>query len=870
MRDDGKAVLRVAASGSLETKSEIGFTPRFARLGLLALSCVTLAVWLSSRALLTANFLPHWYCFVGNTRLLWTTVIADLLIGLSYVAISTTLAWLVHRAGRELPYSGFFWAFGLFIVSCGVTHFLEIVTVWKPVYWLAAAAKIVTAAASVGTAVVLLVAADDIVDFVRTAREAASHRGNERFRALIQATPMPVISSDLEGKVTAWNPAAERVFGWRADEVLGKLAEIAPEDKDQERTQLCGKTAAGEVTIGFETTRLNRQGLRFPVSISTAPIVNQDARVTGLVEVIEDISDRKRTENELQEKTAVLTAVTQALTDFLDSGNWSMASQHLLTFAIQQTQSEYGFLGVILEGSVLRVLAHDGVTWDVKLNRDLYEEKTQQHARTGYFEIAHVHNLLSEVISKGEPVISNLPDRDRRSGGLPAGHPPMRAFLGVPIFKGQQAVGLIGVANRPGGYTGQELRYLETMSQATGVLYDNYRQTLKHAALEAQKEKLEAQVRQAQKMEVLGRLAGGVAHDFNNLLMVLGGCSELLEKSLPKESGARVYLDQIQRTIEKATAITKQLLAFSRKQVLAIRALDLHAALTASEFMLPRLLGSDIELTFRHEAAHSWILSDPAQIEQVIMNLAVNSRDAMPEGGRLTVSTRNATKLPESAADVGNQNWVVLEVGDTGTGMDEEIRARIFEPFFTTKLDGKGTGLGLATVYGIVKQSQGHIHVESTLGRGTRFEIYFPATAPIAAREPTPSPLAARTTDSEINATILVADDEAALRHAIAEILRSSGYKVLEAETSTEALELARQHRGQLEILLTDIVMPGLRGPELARRVAKVHPEVQIVYMSGYAEGLPEAQLPENSMFLQKPFRFATLLEQLKLVRRRI
>ncbi|HXN52938.1 MAG TPA: ATP-binding protein [Candidatus Acidoferrum sp.] len=854
------------ASASLGIRSDLGFTPRAVKLGLLALTCATSVVWLSSRTLLSTNFLPHWYCFVGNTRLLWTTVIADLLIGLSYVAISTTLAWLVRRAGRDLPYSSFFWAFGLFIVSCGVTHFLEIVTVWKPVYWLSAAAKAITAAASVGTSIVLIIAADDIVDFVRTAREAASRRGNERFRALIQATPMPVISSDLDGKVTAWNPAAERAFGWRADEVLGKLAEIVPEDKVQERVALRNKTTAEKVTVGFETARVNREGLRFPVSISTAPVFDENGAVSGLVSVIEDISERKKAELELYEKSAVLTAVTQALTDFLDSGNWSAASQHLLTFAIRQTQSQYGFLGVILEGPVLRILAHDGIVWDVKLDRPLHEEK-MQHAQ-GYFEVAHVHNLLGEVINKGGPVIANSPGTDERSGGLPAGYPPMNAFLGVPIFKGQQAVGLIGVANRAGGYTEQEVRCLETMSQATGVLYDNYRQNLKHAALETQQAKLEAQVRQAQKMEVLGRVAGGVAHDFNNMLMVIGGCSELLERSLAKESTARVYLDQIQRTTEKATAITKQLLAFSRKQVLAIRPMDLHAALTASEFMLPRLLGSDVELTFRHEAAQSWILSDPAQIEQVIMNLVVNSRDAMPEGGRLTVSTRNVQGLPEGGDSAESQTWVVLEVEDTGTGMDEQTRARIFEPFFTTKLDGKGTGLGLATVYGIVKQIGGHIQVESTLGQGTRFEIYFPATQAQAAAQADDSP-AASTTDSGIDATILIADDESALRHAIVEILRTSGYKVLEAESSTQALEMARQHPGQLDILLTDIVMPGLRGPELARRVAKIHPEVRIVYMSGYAEEFPEAQLPANSTFLQKPFRFATLLEQLKLVRRR-
>jgi PAS domain S-box-containing protein len=372
------------ASASLGTNSHLDFTPRAVKLGLLVTTLVTSALWLSSRALLSTNFLPHWYCFVGNTRLLWTTVIADLLIGLSYVAISSTLAWLVRRAGRDLPYSNFFWAFGLFIVSCGMTHFLEIVTVWKPVYWLSAAAKVITAAASVGTAIVLIVAADDIVDFVRTAREAASQRGNERFRALIQATPMPVVSSDLDDKVTAWNPAAERLFGWRADEVLGKLPEIVPEDKTMERTELRDKTASGEVTTGFETVRTNREGVRFPVSLSTAPVSDENGNITGLVNVIEDISERKKTELELYEKSAVLTAVTQALTDFLDSGNWSAASQHLLTFAIRQTQSQYGFLGVILEGPVLRVLAHDGVTWDVKLNRALYDEKMRQHAADGY------------------------------------------------------------------------------------------------------------------------------------------------------------------------------------------------------------------------------------------------------------------------------------------------------------------------------------------------------------------------------------------------------------------------------------------------------------------------------------------------------
>jgi PAS domain S-box-containing protein len=621
--------------------------------------------------------------------LLWTTVLADLLIGLAYLVISVTLVRLARRAGPRLPYSSFFWAFGLFIVSCGMTHFLEVATVWKPVYWLSAAAKVVTAFASVGTAVVLLVAADDIVEFVRTAREAASRRGNERFRALIQATPMAVISSDLDGHVAAWNPEAERVFGWRSDEMMGRLPAIVPQEKDLESVQLRQKTIAGEVTTALESVRVNRQGQFVPVSISMGPVFGDDGAISGFVEVIQDISKRKQAE-------------------------------------------------------------------------------------------------------------------------------------------------------------------------------------IERSVLEAQRARLEAQVRQAQKMEVLGRLAGGVAHDFNNMLMVLGGCSELLDRSLPRESSARIYLDQIQRTTEKAAAITMQLLTFSRKQVIEFRPMDLHEALTQSEFMLPRLLGSDVELTFCHEAAHSWILCDPSQIEQLVANLAVNSRDAMPEGGRLTVSTRNAQFLPEGeTGDTESRNmWVVLEVADTGTGMDLQTRARIFEPFFTTKPEGKGTGLGLATVYGIVKQSHGHIHLESEPGNGARFEIYFPATAPAISAATIPAQPEAPA-EGAVGLTILVADDQAPLRHALVEVLRINGHTVLESESSTGALDLARDHQGTLDVLLTDVVMPGLRGPELARRVAKVHPEVQVMYMSGYAENSSDSQLPPDCIFLQKPFRFATLLERLKLVRRR-
>ncbi|HVS88738.1 MAG TPA: PAS domain S-box protein [Candidatus Acidoferrum sp.] len=846
-------------------------SPQTFKTALVVLFILTAAIWLSSRSLLASNFLLHWYCFVGNKRLLWTTVIADLLIGLSYVAISATLATLARRAGRNLPYAGFFWAFGLFIVSCGATHFLEVVTVWKPVYWLAAATKAVTAIVSAGTALVLLIAVEDIVDFVHTAREAVTRRGYERFRALVEAAPMAVVSSDLEGKITTWNPTAEHLFGWSATEVVGKSVPLIPPEKVGEYDELHLKTIAGEITKGLETLRFNSKGKRIPVSISTAPVSDEHGSLTGTIAVIEDISERKRIELELREKSEVLSTVTQALNVYLETGEWNSASRQLLSFVMRQTQSEFGFLGVVLDGPVLRILAHEGFVWDAKINREYYEEAMRRYESEGYLEFLDLHNLFGYVITKGQTVISNRPGEDSRSGGLPAGHPALNSFLGVPIFKGAQVTGLIGVANRPGGYTGQEIRSLETMSQTTGVLYENYRQSLKRTALEEQQKQLEQQVRQSQKMEVLGRLAGGVAHDFNNMLMVISGCSELLERSLPVETPARIYLDQIHRTSQKAAAITKQLLAFSRRQVLEFRPVDLHEALTESEFMLPRLLGSDIQLSFRHEATKSWILSDPAQIEQVVANLAINARDAMPEGGRLSISTRNATQVPANGVEQASQtaDWVVLEVKDTGGGMDEKTRTQIFEPFFTTKPAGKGTGLGLATVYGIVKQSSGHIRVESTPGAGTCFEVYFPVVARQEEEVQQVSLPAGVLEEPGGGITVLVADDEAALRHTIVEILRSSGYNVLEAQTAEEALEITRQNVGKIDILLTDVIMPGLRGPELARQVKNIQPDAQVVFMSGYAEGLPEAELPPNSAFLQKPFRFATLLEQLKLIRRR-
>ena len=377
---------------------------------------------------------------------------------------------------------------------------------------------------------------------------------------------------------------------------------------------------------------------------------------------------------------------------------------------------------------------------------------------------------------------------------------------------------------------------------------------------------LEQQLRQAQKMEAVGRLAGGVAHDFNNLLMVIKGHTELLLGSLPASQQTHRKIEQIDRAADRATTLTRQLLAFSRMQVLQPRVLDLGGIVEEMGVLLPRLIGEDIELSIRTQRDLGKIRADASHMEQMIMNLAVNARDAMPAGGRLTIETANAeldasyiTKHPL----VNSGPYVLLAVTDTGAGMDETTKAHIFEPFFTTKERGKGTGLGLATVYGVVKQSGGFIWVYSEVGRGTTFKIYLPrvdrpvescGTVPAVGEVP-------RGTE-----TLLLSEDEQDVREVTREFLESGGYTVIEARDGMEALRLAEQHAGEIDLLITDMVMPGMTGQQLASRLRDLRSIGRVIYISGYTE--PGAgRISGNdgsSKLLTKPFSRLILLRTVR------
>jgi PAS domain S-box-containing protein len=366
-----------------------------------------------------------------------------------------------------------------------------------------------------------------------------------------------------------------------------------------------------------------------------------------------------------------------------------------------------------------------------------------------------------------------------------------------------------------------------------------------------ERNELEARLRQGAKMEAVGRLAGGIAHDFNNLLTAILGCCELLAMELKEQPDTWEDLEEIRGAATRAGALTQQLLAFSRRQVLNPKVLDLNTEVENIRRMLSRVIGEDITLSTQLDPGLGQIKADPSQLEQILMNLVINARDAMPDGGTLLIETANSD--PPSEWNQPPDRCVMLGVRDNGIGMDDAVRSHIFEPFFTTKETGKGTGLGLATVYGIVKQSGGYITVESSPGKGATFRVYFPRIHGLAdqpKRAPRLSPARNRT------ATILLVEDELAVRRLASRLLRQQGYTVMEAANGLEALRLASDQKQPIHLLLTDVVMPGMSGPELALHLGRDQATMKVIYMSGYADDAlgNHGVLAEGTDFLQKPF----------------
>lgn len=688
-------------------------------------------------------------------------------------------------------------------------------------------------------------------------------RADTARQEFFESAPDAILVIDRDGRIVTANRHTERMFGYARQELTGQPVEILiPESLRKmhvsHRSTYQQSPVVRPMGLGLDLRGLRKDGSEFPIDISLSPL-----RTDGgfqIAAAVRDVSERKRIQDALQIKTEELQSVVTALTTFLDTGDWRTASRHVLRDALRMSQSNLGFAGAVVEGPVLRILAHEGLVWDPDVNREFFERAEENYRRLGYLEFRNFKNLFGAVITTGKAVLSNACENDSRSGGLPPGHPRLRNFLGVPILQGKEVVGLIAVANRPGGYTEAEQGRLEVLSRTAGVLFQHYRRLEKESLLQEQ-------LRQAQRIDSIGRLAGGIAHDFNNLLTIILGYGNFLMERLPPDSSEYSEIAHIKKAADRAAALTRQLLAFSRKQVLRPHVLNLNTVVSNIEGMLGRLIGEDVQLKTVLDPKLEPVKADPSQIEQVVLNLVVNARDAMPKGGILTIETGNVMLDAEYAREhpsVSPGSHVMLAVSDTGTGMDHQTLLHIFEPFFTTKEQGKGTGLGLATVYGIVKQSSGSIWVYSEVGRGTAFKIYLPRVEGLVS-EPEPAGVPLSLSGSE---TILLVEDDQMVRELTREILRKNGYAVLEAQDGHEALRIGREYDQPIHLILTDVVMPQISGQHVVEQIASVRPDIRALYMSGYTDDAVHHHgvLEPGVNFIEKPFAVEVLLQKIRQV----
>jgi len=479
-------------------------------------------------------------------------------------------------------------------------------------------------------------------------------------------------------------------------------------------------------------------------------------------------------------------------------------------------------------------------------------------------------SLSGRVAVSGEPlVVTDLANDPRllpahRETSCRLGY---RGMLVVPVKIGERVAGVLSIrTKRDSGFSQEDVSLALAFASQAAVALENSRLYQETRRAYDELSTTQDQLTQARKMEAVGRLAGGIAHDFNNLLTVMIGRSQLLLRRLEAQDPVRPDIELMEQTADRAADLTRQLLAFSRKQVLQPVLLDLNAVLTNLAEMLRRLIGEDIHLETALDPTLGLVNADPSQLEQIIMNLAANARDAMAGGGRLTVETANAqldAAYARHHVDVRPGPHVMLAVSDTGVGMTMETQANIFEPFFTTKAPGNGTGLGLSTVYGIVKQSGGHIWLYSEPGRGTTFKIYLPrvegAVASSAARALLPDP-------ARGHETILLVEDELEVRELARDVLEAQGYTVLEAPDALAALRICEARFGPIDLVLTDVVMPRMSGRELATQLATLRPAMPVVYMSGYTDTaiVHHGVLEPGTTFLQKPFTPDALVRKIR------
>ncbi len=684
--------------------------------------------------------------------------------------------------------------------------------------------------------------------------KAALQESEKRFRSLVENAGDAFFVHDTEGRFLDVNQRACEVLGYPREKLLTMRAtDVEVEVPSEVLHRHWTRAVPGEF-LTSEGRERRQDGTTFPVEARSASIERNGEK--HIIVLVRDITERKRAEEDLRrnlEVNVALAALYKPLTSPRTDIRGIAAA--VLDQAIQLTRSSSGYISEIDPASgdnVMHTLTEmvQGQC-DVRGadRRTVFPRKPD-----GTYPGVWGYSLNTK-----EPFRTDAPGSHPASTGLPAGHIPLERFLSMPVLLGSELVGQIAVANSTLDYTEHDVRALEKIAEF-------YALAIQRNRADAEKDRLQSELQQAMKMEAVGRLAGGVAHDFNNLLTAIIGNVALARMKLPASDAVADMLVEANKAAERAASLIQQLLAFSRKQIIEPRVLNLEDMVDEVHAMLVRLIGEDIELKTIARSPSGSVKVDPGQFQQILVNLVVNARDAMPRGGQIVIETSQAD-LDDGYCSrhpyVKPGRFAMLSVSDTGQGMTEEVKAHVFEPFFTTKAVGSGTGLGLATAYGAVKQAGGSIEVCSEVGKGTTFRICLPAVEEEASKR---EAVEGSTELPGGRETVLFVEDEEVVRGLGIRVLEQLGYKVLHAPGGPEAIALSGSYDGRIDLLVTDVVMPGMNGRELAQHFLEVRPEMKVLYTSGYTERAVAHHevLEEGLAFLSKPYPLSSLAKKIR------